>query len=177
MLYLKHTRPGPSPSIPRDPGALEEAMDQAEFERELAHAERGSGVSQAFLGQALLYGIGVPVDHELAFRLLTMGHAQGVLIATVNLARMYKNGWAVRRDPARAVELYEDVASRGDWLSLIELARMFRLGEGVAPDPHRAGDYYARAVDAVDAEDDVSDSDEWKEAVAYLSDHGRPEDR
>jgi uncharacterized protein len=147
-------------------------MHDDEFRRQLKQAEQGSAVLQASLGAKLLYGVGVPVDHALAHRLLQMAYAQGVLSAAASLGAMYLSGWGVARDPERGVGFLDEAADRGHWPSLLDLARLHRDGQdGYPPDPGRAAAYYARAVDSAE-EAGWEGSPEVEEARAFLAGRG-----
>ena len=75
--------------------------------------------------------------------------ASGSCRAMGNLAYLYLNGISVRKDPARAVALYEE-AVKGPSSDLeqylYDLANCYELGIGVQPDRARATALYSKSA-------------------------------
>jgi TPR repeat protein len=134
-------------------------MDLDRLERQAA---AGSAVAQAVLGVCHLDGVGVPVDLERAFDLLTRASVQGVSRAMVNLGRMYERGLATPQDAERAAVLYKSAARSGEFLGWIYLARLQRASGSVAG----ARESYQQALVLAER---VVDCDEVTEARDFVA--------
>lgn len=128
-------------------------------------AEDGSVVAQTVLGICYLDGIGVEVNYEEAFRLLSAAAHRRAPRAMANLARMYAQGLGVSQNLSEAIRLYRAAAEAGEFGAQIQLARMYSQGIGVSPNPRAARDWYSRAVAQ---EESISECDELQEAKNYL---------
>jgi cyclic pyranopterin phosphate synthase len=71
---------------------------------------------------------------------------KGSSLAMVRLARLYENGDAVPRDPARVAFWYGKAAEKGDRFSMISLGKMYEVGAGVERNLDRARQLYVQAV-------------------------------
>jgi peptidylprolyl isomerase len=74
--------------------------------------------------------------------------------ARIKLARLYRNGFGVKKDPKWAFELYESANTNGK--ARLEIALMYKSGEGVAPDTFKAREWFLKTI---------SDSDSRKKTV------------
>ncbi len=139
-------------------------------------AESGSVVAQAALGICYLYGRGVDVDYEEAFRLLSAATEKGASRAVVNLAHMYAEGLGTPKDPFKAMRFYEAVA-KVEVRAQLELARIYSRGLDAPADPQRALTLYAAVAAREDGVDDSTNAafvgavtfDEIEEAKAYVA--------
>jgi TPR repeat protein len=133
-------------------------------------AEAGSCVNQCMLGLCYLYGDGVELDYQEAFRWLSAAAAQGASRAVLNLGYMYAEGLGIPQDVREAVRLFTAVASPSDssdaFAARIELARIFLKGRGIPPDGDEALKWYSAAI-ALATDDE--DSEELREAKAYVT--------
>jgi TPR repeat protein len=142
-------------------------MDIAELKRKAA---AGSCVAQGILGVHYLEGIGVDVDYQEAFRLLSAAANQGASRAIANLADMYAQGLGIPQDIAKAIQLYERVG-KVEFFAAIALGRIYSNRVGVPVDLDQAFEWYSAAVAF---EGRVADCDELSEAKAYVSSSKRP---
>lgn len=131
-----------------------------------ASAESGNSTAQAILGISYLDGIGVEVDYEEAFRLLTNASEKGIPRALSNLARMYARGLGIPKDLAQAIRLYEKAALAGEFLAQIELGRLYSSCEEVRRNPELAKEWYSAALSQ---KGQVADCEELSEAEAYIA--------
>ncbi|HYV66426.1 MAG TPA: PDZ domain-containing protein, partial [Myxococcales bacterium] len=74
---------------------------------------------------------GLRQDFEEAFRWYQKSADGGNLTALFFLAQAHRNGQGTPRDPAKAIELFERGAARGDWQAAHEIFMMYAAGEGV----------------------------------------------
>jgi uncharacterized protein len=152
-------------------------MNIAELKRE---AESGNLVSQSVLGICYLYGRDVAVNHQEAFRLLSIAADRGASRAVVNLAQLFAKGLGTPKDLPEAIRLYRAV-QKVEVRAQLELARIYSQELGFPADPKAARRYYSGVAKATNVVDDPSTAalvgavtfDEIKEAKAYLADTER----
>lgn len=78
-------------------------------------ASKGDAESQYMLGNFYLLGLSsLPIDHELSVKWFKLSAEQGYSSAVAALANMYLTGRGVKRDRAKAIELFEKSAALGD---------------------------------------------------------------
>lgn len=111
-----------------------------------------SGDAEAMTDLALVHARGEElqrVDLRAAIGWYWKAAASGSCRAMGNLAYLYLNGISVRKDPARAVALYEE-AVKGPSSDLeqylYDLANCYELGIGVQPDRARAMALYSKSA-------------------------------
>ena len=111
-----------------------------------------SGDAEAMTDLALVHARGEElqrVDLPTAIGWYWKAAASGSCRAMGNLAYLYLNGISVRKDPARAVALYEE-AIKGPSPDLeqylYDLANCYELGIGVPPDRAKAMDLYSQSA-------------------------------
>jgi len=131
-------------------------------------AESGNCAAQCILGICYLDGIDVEVDYREAFRLLSAAADQGASRAIVSLARMNADGIGVSKNPHEAIRLYEMVG-HAEFLAAVELGRIYSRGLGVPTDRSKALKWYSIAVSK---ENSVPDSEDLREAKAYVANEG-----
>ena len=111
-----------------------------------------SGDAEAMTDLALVYARGEElqrVDLPTAISWYWKAAVSGSYRAMGNLAYLYLNGISVRKDPARAVALYEEVVkgpSPDLEQYLYDLANCYELGVGVPPDMARAKSLYSKSA-------------------------------
>ena len=111
-----------------------------------------SGDAEAMTDLALVYARGEElqrVDLRAAIAWYGKAAAAGSRRAMGNLAYLYLNGISIRKDPARAVMLYEEAIKGpspdlGQYL--YDLASCYELGIGVPPDRARAMALYSKSA-------------------------------
>lgn len=91
-------------------------------------------------------------DIETALELITDAAGGGHALALNDLARKFREGKVVPRDPLRALELYSASADHGYWVAARHIAEMYRDGDGVPRDPEQALEWFSRAADSGDQE-------------------------
>lgn len=116
----------------------------------VAAAETGD--AEAMTDLALVHARGEElqrVDLRAAIGWYRKAAAFGSCRAMGNLAYLYLNGISVRKDPARAVALYEE-AVKGQPSDLeqylYDLANCYELGIGVPPDRAKAMSLYSKSA-------------------------------
>jgi TPR repeat protein len=125
----------------------------------------GSTVAQTVLGTRILFGAGMPIDHDMAFQLLSRAARSGARRAVMHLAGMYARGQGTTLDLVEAARLYERAARAGEFLAQIALGRLY--SDGTLPvDLERARHWYLAAVAQQEM---VADCEELQEAKAFLA--------
>ncbi|RNB92498.1 sel1 repeat family protein [Brevibacillus fluminis] len=76
---------------------------------------------------------------------------------------MYREGWGVKRDYAKAIELFEQ---SGDDHALSNLGYMYQTGQGVKQDSEKAYFYYIQAAEKGD------NNAQYNIAMVFLSGQG-----
>jgi TPR repeat protein/tRNA A-37 threonylcarbamoyl transferase component Bud32 len=110
-------------------------------------ASLGDIPSKSRLADLWRRGIGVPAaDHNEALRLFAEATDDGCLDAQANLGVMLMNGEGIAPDPAKAVELWQDGATRGDPQSMFLLAVSLLKGALGTPDPAGAQQLMQRSA-------------------------------
>lgn len=148
-----------------------EDMSKVENDRELVDfhraAELGDANSQYRLGQAYIFGRGVPIDSKLAMSWCHKAAEQGHSRAMYKMGQVYKYG---QQDDQQAATSYRRAADLGHACSQYMLAEMYANGEGVHEDFQQAYHWYRQA-----AEHGSSEA-QYKMGLAYESGHGAPQD-
>ena len=91
-------------------------------------------------------------DSETAVELIRDAADGGHALALNDMARRYRDGKGVPRDPVRALELYASSADRGYWVAARHIAEMYLDGDGVPRDAGQALEWFCRAADSGDQE-------------------------
>lgn len=132
-------------------------------------AEAGSCVAQTALGVSYLYGYGVEINYQEAFRFLSAGASQGASRAILNLGHMHARGLGIPKNVPEAIRMFEAVAMPPDssdaFAARIELARLYSSGLAIPVDKAKALDWYKAAI-ALGT--DGKDSDDLREAKDYV---------
>jgi hypothetical protein len=131
-------------------------------------AESGSVVAQSVLGLSYLYGMGVQVDYQEAFRFLSAAPKEGSPRAMAGLARMHLEGLGIPKNVPEALRLFGAAAEAGEFLAQVELARILSRGVDLAPDPEAALKWYSTALAQ---QGRVEDGEEMREARRYVEAH------
>ena len=111
-----------------------------------------SGDAEAMTDLALVHARGEElqrVDLPTAIGWYWKAAASGSCRAMGNLAYLYLNGISVRKDPTRAVMLYEEAVkgpSSDLEQHLYDLANCYELGVGIPQDRVRAVDLYSKSA-------------------------------
>jgi uncharacterized protein len=133
-------------------------------------AEAGSCAAQTVLGISYLYGYGVEIDYQEAFRLLSAGASQGASRAILNLGHMHAHGLGIPKNVPEAIRMFEAVAIPSDssdaFAARIELARLYSSGRAIPIDNGKALDWYKAALALAT---DGKDPDDVREAKDYVS--------
>jgi TPR repeat protein len=86
-------------------------------------------------------------DPEEAVKWFKKAADQGELAGLFFLAEAYQKGNGVLQDRQKALELYEDGASRGDWEAAQAVSNMYASGEIGEKDKDLADQWYRKALD------------------------------
>lgn len=108
-------------------------------------AAAGEAVSALNLGAALIESSDTAAE---GVSWLQKAADAGVDIAVFNLGVCFMNGTGVKKDAARAVELYLRAAKAGCVLAQNALAECYDLGQGIRKSDAEAVSWYQRAADA-----------------------------
>jgi len=93
----------------------------------------------------------LPADRPQARELFEAAADAGFLDAQGNLGAMLMvGGGGVDSDPARAVELFQQGAEKGNRNCMYFLAASYEQGAGLPADPERAKEWYVKAAQAGD---------------------------
>lgn len=118
--------------IAKSPDALEVVLSDAN--------SRGL----AILGTLLTEGLSdAGRQIELGLRLFEVAAKSGHDFALLRLAQAYEQGYGPPANPARSIELYRELAARGQPAGHLALARLYEDGELITPDPSEAAKWYA----------------------------------
>jgi len=99
-----------------------------------------------FLGLLLLNGIGLPQDAARAREVFAKADSLNEVRATVQLARLWRDGEGGARSKATAMKLFSKADAMGDIVAVLELGIMCKN----AQDFRRARGLFAKAADAGD---------------------------
>lgn len=96
-------------------------------------------------------GRGLPKDDKEALKWYRKAaEEKNFTPSIIALARFYQNGLGgLRKDPKKALDLFNKAAGRSDPVAMLELARMYREGSGVPKDNVRALQWYGLAYNAL----------------------------
>ena len=92
-------------------------------------ATRGHTESQHNLGYHFHFGLGVPVDYDLAIYWHTLAANAGDSYAMMNLGKIYSEKDGPRWDGPKAIELYEKAVAKGDTWAMGELGHCLLCGK------------------------------------------------
>ena len=127
------------------------------FFRKAAH--RGLPTAMQVMAERTRLGLGTPESMPMAFFWYERAYEAGSFDAINDLGAMYQNGYGVREDDERAVELFAESLRRNpvQATAAYNLAAAYETGEGVPVDYGWARGFYALAFDAgnADAADDL----------------------
>jgi TPR repeat protein len=119
-------------------------------------ADLGDALAQYNLGMAYKNGdLGLDVGHTLdeiqadAFQYLSKAAESGYVPAMIETAVALHNGYGIKSDTKRAIDLLEVSASRGSWEAMYVLGEIYDKGSGA--DDNEALIWYARAAEAGDS--------------------------
>ncbi|MET0527617.1 MAG: hypothetical protein ABW003_04605 [Microvirga sp.] len=117
-------------------------------------ARKNNPAAMTAYAQALLRGSGVQSDGVRAEALLRRAIQLGYDPARFVLAKAYREGEGLTRDPARAIALYREIYNDepGDTKVLLALGDAYVQGDGVARDRKLATQFYALAAQNGDPE-------------------------
>ncbi|MCC7036648.1 MAG: SEL1-like repeat protein [Alphaproteobacteria bacterium] len=92
-------------------------------------------------------GRGLPKDDKEALKWYRKAaEEKNYTPSIIALARFYQNGLGgLRKDPKKALDLFNKAAGRSDPVGMLELARIYREGSGVPKDNVRALQWYGLA--------------------------------
>jgi len=90
---------------------------------------------------------------ELGVRLFEVAAKSGSDFALLRMAQAYEQGYGVPANLARSVELYRQLAARGQPAGFLALARLYEDGEVIAPDPGEAAKWYAGLLEFASKQD------------------------
>lgn len=111
-----------------------------------ASNDKGSAIGQGMMGYIYEYGdFGKPVDDIKAAEFYTKAAEQGNPLAKIQLGSVLIRGTGIKRDPVRAVSLFEEAMALGYPEAMRWLAIAHELGLGVEPDIPYAGQLYDKA--------------------------------
>lgn len=117
---------------------------EKDFKKMHEKAEQGNANAQYVTGSMLLTGKGTKTDAAQAVNWLQKATDQGHEKATTRLGIIYYKGDGVKANPARAVELFNQVAS-SQVLAQYYLGEAHAEGKGVGRDYQTAYDWYKKA--------------------------------
>lgn len=109
-------------------------------------SDKGSAIGQGMMGYIYEYGhFGRPIDDIKAGEFYGKSADQGNPVAKIQLGALLIRGVGLKRDPERAVILFEEAMALGYPDAMRWLAIVHELGLGVEQDIVRAGQLYDRA--------------------------------
>lgn len=118
--------------------------------------KNGNSDAMAFLGEAKVRGIILPLDLANGLELLRMSHREGNSEGTFRLAKCCECGIGCEVDVERAVELLERAVAGGHGQAAYELGYRYFEGIGVETDVQKALSLFKASADAG-----------WHEGLAY----------
>ena len=86
-------------------------------------------------------------DYKTGHRLLKPMLAQGDYRAQYIMGWAYEKGRGVKKDPVKAMSMYQAAVSQGSVAGLAGMARLYEAGEGVPKDEQKAFDLFKKAAD------------------------------
>ena len=130
-------------------------------------ALRGHMQSRCNLGYHFHFGMGVPVDYDLAVYWHTLAAEAGDACAMVNLGKIFSEKDGPKWDGPKAVEWFEKAVAKGDTWAMGELAHCLLCGECAGKDETRAQALLEKAVAAnPDREDFAEDLKKLKHEIS-----------
>lgn len=124
--------------------AFAQAPDMAKIK---AGAEAGNAKAQGQLGEAYLYGAGIPKDEAAAVKWMTKAAEAGDGTGQARLGQMLQNGWCgLTPNPAEAVKWFTKAAEQGHPGGQSQLGQAYLFGKGVAKDEKMAAKWLALAA-------------------------------
>jgi len=103
-----------------------------------ALVEQGSPFGHNALGNAYLFGDGVPRDPSKASEYFRLAAAGGYVPAMMNLAQMHDRGVGMPQGFSESFRWYRKAAEAGDAEALFNVGAAYHNGQGVAKDAVRA---------------------------------------
>jgi len=142
-------------------------------------AEAGSGPDQTMLGSMYLFGVGVEINYEEAFKWLSLAAAQGTSRGCANLGYMYAEGLGIPKNIQKALPLLDKGLRTDEYVSALTFARICARGEeGVPVDEAEAVDWYKEFLgiyqEVIDQSVETDETRAIDEALAYTASHDRP---
>ena len=124
--------------------AFAQAPDIAKIK---ADAEAGNVKAQGQLGEAYMYGAGIPKDEAAAVKWMTKAAEAGDGTGQARLGQMLQNGWCgLTSNPAEAVKWFTKAAEQGHLGGQSQLGQAYLFGKGVAKDEKMAAKWLALAA-------------------------------
>lgn len=124
--------------------AFAQAPDIAKIK---ADAEAGNAKAQGQLGEAYMYGAGIPKDEAAAVKWMTKAAEAGDGTGQARLGQMLQNGWCgLTPNPAEAVKWFTKAAEQGHPGGQSQLGQAYLFGKGVAKDEKLAAKWLALAA-------------------------------
>ncbi|KAF8931133.1 hypothetical protein BGZ47_000230 [Haplosporangium gracile] len=115
--------------------------------RTLTKAKEGSVNSQVALAEAYRDGTdGLSRNDEAAFAWYTEAATRGHAAAQVMVGDYYNEGFAVKKDFAKALEWYLRAAKQGDPTAQSHVGYYYRMGQGVKVDKVKAMEWFLKAA-------------------------------
>ena len=127
------------PYVEQDPEAAAGLLQRA--------MELGNQEAMWTLGSMYLYGIGVPLDLDLAREYLEDGAEHDYTVSVLNLGMIHYQGLGVEKDPREAMRLFEHASKLGSREALTNMAVMYATGDGVKKDDEKARELLTKAKD------------------------------
>lgn len=110
--------------------------------------ENGLGGGMANLAAIYYFGKGVAKNYKLAFVYFKKAEEMtGNKWAIHMLGRMYEEGYYVKKDYIKAVEMYQKAARQNEPNALARIGYMYEKGFGLPQDYKKAAEYYLRVED------------------------------
>ena len=101
-------------------------------------AMEGHADAQFYLGEIYEGGVGVEIDHALAFDWYLQAAQQEHARAQRRLARLFSRGLGTGRDETKAFTWYLRAAGNGDVLAQLQVGLLYSTGQGTRKNPVKA---------------------------------------
>lgn len=111
-------------------------------------ARRGNARAQYLMAWYYYHGVGVKQDYDLAVMYANLAVEQKYLKAYRRLGIFCRDGLALPKDEAKAIELFEEGAKAGDFYCYCLLGQMYAEGMGVEQDDDRALELFRKGENA-----------------------------
>jgi uncharacterized protein len=120
----------------------------ANVRRQYERARTGNGTAMNEIGLALETGIGATRNEAQASRWYIIAISKNVVVARVNLGRLYRDGRGVQKDERQAIVLLRGAAEANNPEGMVSLAYMLLAGQGVAKNEGEGALWMRRAAEA-----------------------------